>query len=572
MNDFVEIQGRGRMITVPKIHRQRVHNFAPFLEGSRRWLANGDFQFEATIHNCRKALEAGVMVIMKSPLLKSPQDSSELKRPEFKSPLADLEHQTQAAEKFEQLNKCAYFAEMGTGKTKMAIDRVNREWCRGTIDAVIVLAKKGVHIQWANGEVGEDEILMPSPIDALTQKDLPHDEWAWKNKPVPVEMLAPDQERIVWFTFNFDAIIHQKARVELDKIMAAYTGRIAFIGDETHYLKSHRARRSKAAVMIAAKCSLRIIMTGTPIAKNLEDEWSQFKVLSEGILGHRYVTAFRNEYCVMGGFEGRCVVGAKNLDRFKTITAPYVFRVKKSECLDLPEKQYRQVNFTLSKEQQQAIMELKKTQGFTLSTGEEVFFEGAAPVLGKIQEVSNGFLSYPGGIEFFPNPRQNTIQEFLEDVGEKVVIWCRFRQDVHNLIDTFKDQALDYFGGTSDKNRREHKAAFINDPDVKYLIATTGAMGEGVDGLQGACSLACYYSNNFNSIQRWQSEDRIHRIGMGDKAVYVDFIARGCIDNNVLRNLRDKANFSKLVLDVGRSFGLEEQGAISETSSLDWEF
>ena len=101
--------------------------------------------------------------------------------------------------------------------------------------------QKGVHIQWADGEVGEDDTLMPSPIDALTQKDLPHDEWAWKNKPVPAEMLDLNQERIVWFTFNFDAIIHQKAKAELNRIMTAYTGRIAFIGDETHYLKSARA-------------------------------------------------------------------------------------------------------------------------------------------------------------------------------------------------------------------------------------------------------------------------------------------------------------------------------------------
>ena len=119
MNDFIEIQGQGRMILVPRIHRQRVHNFAPFLEGSRRWLANGDFQFEATVHNCRKALDAGFMVIMKDAefmvIMKSPLDESELKRPEFKSPLADLEHQTQAADKIQPSKQMRLFCRNGHG-------------------------------------------------------------------------------------------------------------------------------------------------------------------------------------------------------------------------------------------------------------------------------------------------------------------------------------------------------------------------------------------------------------------------------------------------------------------------
>ena len=43
MNDFVEIQGQGRMITVPKIHRQRVHKLRPIPGG--RALLVGQWRF-----------------------------------------------------------------------------------------------------------------------------------------------------------------------------------------------------------------------------------------------------------------------------------------------------------------------------------------------------------------------------------------------------------------------------------------------------------------------------------------------------------------------------------------------
>jgi SNF2 family DNA or RNA helicase len=552
----IELTVSGNFISVPKCHRMLVHRFSPFLEGSRRWLQDGSFRFEATPINIRKCEEVGFSVEVEKEGSGSIWDEEWSKRPEFKSPLKNMEHQERASDKFKDKHVCAIFAEMGTGKTKMAIDRVNREWCSGKIDAAIVLAKKGVHVQWAEGELDEDGNKKPSPIESLTQDSITHREFAWKGKPFPKEAFQKF-DGLTWMTFNFDAIIHKKAASEVEKFLKAYEGRVAFVGDETHYLKSYRAARTKAAIKVSEQCELRIIMTGTPLAKNLEDEWSQFKVLDESIIGHRYVTTFRNDFCIMGGFEGREVVGTRNLDRFKELTEPYVFRVTKSECLDLPEKQYRQLKFKLSQEQSQAIAQLRQTQTFTLPNGEDLFFEGAAPTLGKIQEVSNGFLLHPEGIHLFgKNPRVEALNEFLEENPEKAIIWCRYKYDVKVLMDQFGEAAVDYYGETKDKDRILNKAAFINEDKIRYLVATPAAAGEGLDGLQKACSLAVYYSNSFSSLSRWQSEDRIHRIGMGDKAVFVDMIARGCIDYSVLRNLREKKDFSSLVLDVGREFGI----------------
>jgi SNF2 family DNA or RNA helicase len=299
-------------------------------------------------------------------------------------------------------------------------------------------------------------------------------------------------------------------------------------------------------------------MTGSPIAKNLVDEWSQLKLLDEGIVGHRYLTTFRNEYCIMGGFEGKQVVGSKNLARFKDITAPYVFRVKKEDCLDLPEKQYRKVEFKLSPEQIVAINQLKTTQIYTTAFGDDVFFEGAAPTLGKIQEVSNGFIAHEFGLDSFPNPRMEMLKSILEDINGKVVIWARYKHDIRGIHACLGDESVTYFGDDDDKARAIAKQRFC-DPDdpVKYFVATPATAAEGLDGLQRVSSTAIYYSNGFNSVQRWQSEDRIHRIGMGGSAVYIDLVAKGCIDYSLLRNLKAKKDFSTLVLDVGKEMGLK---------------
>jgi hypothetical protein len=566
-------------VTLPKTDRRAALMLSPQLEGGRRWLQDGSFRFERTPHNVRCAEALGIAApeahrATPESLMWESAVGSPTKMP-FCAPTAyfsgssgvvklrDHAHQRMAHEKFCHLKApngafvSALFADMGTGKTKMAIDLINNHHCAGRVDAVILLAKKGVHEQWATDTVEDDGTTEPCPIKMFTQSDIAWRAHVWDGKQLPNHMLKRDGE-LKWFCVNFDAIIHKKAAHEVNEFMQSHKGRIAFVGDETHHLKNPNASRTKAALRVAEQCGVRIIMTGSPIAKNLVDEWSQLKLLDEGIVGHRYLTTFRNEYCIMGGFEGKQIVGSKNLQQFKDRTAPYVFRVKKEDCLDLPPKQYRKASFGMSKEQKQAIEQLRTTQIYTTANGDDVFFDGAAPTLGKIQEVSNGFIAHEFGVDLFPNPRMETLKSLLEDIDGKVVIWARYKHDIRSIAQQLGDEAVTYFGDDGDKARTRAKQRFC-DPDdtVRYFVATPATAAEGLDGLQRVSSTAIYYSNGFNSVQRWQSEDRIHRIGMGGSAVYIDLVAKGCIDYSLLRNLQAKKDFSALVLDVGRELGLE---------------
>lgn len=566
-------------ITLPKTDRSLALLLSPQLEGGRRWLQDGCFRFERTPHNLRCAEALGITIpeAQKSGAGASiwEQNVGLPTKGTFCPPssyfsgssgvvqLRDHAHQRMAHAKFRE-NKsengafvAALFADMGTGKTKMAIDLINHHHLANRVDAVVLLAKKGVHEQWATDTVEDDGTTEPCPIKMFTQQDLRWRAHVWDGKPLPPSILKADDE-LKWLCINFDAIIHKKAASQLKLFMEAHKGRLAFVGDETHYLKNPTASRTKAALKVAEQCGVRIIMTGSPIAKNLVDEWSQLKLLDEGIIGHRYLTTFRNEYCVMGGFEGKQIVGSKNLTRFKELTAPHVFRVKKEDCLDLPEKQYRKIHFELSKQQKEAINQLRTTETYTTAIGEDVFFEGAAPTLGKIQEVSNGFIAHPFGLDSFPNPRMEALKSVLEDTDDKVVIWARYKHDIRGIAAELGDLAVTYFGDDDERARTTAKRRFC-DPDdpVRYFVATPATAAEGLDGLQRVSSTAVYYSNGFNSVQRWQSEDRIHRIGMGGSALFIDLIAKGCIDYALLRNLQAKKDFSALVLDVGREIGLK---------------
>ena len=49
-----------------------------------------------------------------------------------------------------------------------------------------------------------------------------------------------------------------------------------------------------------------------------------------------------------------------------------------------------------------------------------------------------------------------------------------------------------------------------------------------------------YYSNDFDLEKRIQSEDRNHRSGQKNQVVYVDLIAKGTIDEYIVKVLQNK--------------------------------
>jgi hypothetical protein len=84
------------------------------------------------------------------------------------------EHQLIALEKSWDREEYAYFMEMGTGKSKVLIDNIAMLYDKGKINAVMIIAPKGVYRNWLSSEIPTH---MPSHIQynkvlwmALTSK------------------------------------------------------------------------------------------------------------------------------------------------------------------------------------------------------------------------------------------------------------------------------------------------------------------------------------------------------------------------------------------------------------------
>ena len=64
-----------------------------------------------------------------------------------------FDHQRKALEDSWDADFHAYFMEMGTGKSKVAIDNMGVLFEKGAIKAALIVAPKGVYDNWALGEI-----------------------------------------------------------------------------------------------------------------------------------------------------------------------------------------------------------------------------------------------------------------------------------------------------------------------------------------------------------------------------------------------------------------------------------
>lgn len=442
-------------------------------------------------------------------------------------------HQQEALIKSWDKKAYAYFLEMGLGKSAIMIANAGILHKQNLLDSVLILSPKGVHRQWVNEQI-------PEHLDASIE----YEAVIW-NKKKPVFKT----NKLKFFSQNIDAIRTKDGFKAASDFLINAGGKSMIVLDESHQIKSHMADRTRAAFKLANLAEYKRIATGTPISRNIMDAWSQFFFLDPDITGHRSPVTFRHRYCIMGGWEMRQVVGQKNVEEFYELIAPHSFRLTKAEALDLPPKIFVKREYALSEKTRKHYDELKKTFMTSLESGERVDVSTAMSCMLRLQQIVCGYLPIENGIENISNERIDVVLDILNQVEGQAVIWARFREDIFRLEKAVSELGVTatLFGDTTDKARPEVLSRFERG-EIKYLVAHPKVGGVGVNQLK-KCPNVIYYSNSFDALDRWQSEDRTHRTGTEVSPTYFDLIAEKTIDRVIVKNLQGKKSLSDLTLD-----------------------
>ena len=459
-------------------------------------------------------------------------------------------HQKEVLESSWNETVWAYFLEMGTGKSKICIDNAAILFERGEIDTLIVIAPKGVYRNWARIEV-------PEHLPERIERDLA----VWRPSPNKSEKkaltdLLEPSEALKILIMNVEALSTAKGQRFLEALLKATTAMLAV--DESTTIKSPKARRTKTLLKLGALARYRRILTGFPVTQSPMDLWAQARFLDERLLGDcgdNYYQ-FQYRYAVMkkrtmGSHTFNQVVGYRNLDTLSELIGKFSSRILKEECLDLPPKVYLRRNVTLTDDQARIYMQLKEYARAHLDNDEFMTTPNVLTQLLRMQQVLSGHtMSSEGNLFEIKDNRLSELQDCLDEMDGKTIIWSRFRYDVKRITEALStdhgpESVVSYFGDTSDDERTQAIESFQNG-EARFFVGNpqTGGMGITLTAAQNVI----YFANSFDLAIRTQSEDRAHRIGQEKSVTYVDLIAEGTIDEKIVTALRSKMDIATKVM------------------------
>jgi SNF2 family DNA or RNA helicase len=465
-------------------------------------------------------------------------------------------HQSDDLKLSRDMEYYAFFWEMGLGKTKILIDTASWLFMKQRIDGVLIIAPKGVFLNWLTDE-----------LPAHVPSNIPHRIAYWnsdmKKSDIPAcqKILGAKEDMLDFLAINTEALATEKGmRVAENFIQNHHT---MCILDESDSIKNPAAIRTKAIIKLGKKCAYRRIATGTPITQSPLDLYSQCEFLFPKLLRFPSYFQFKQFYANIksisaGSRSYEKIIGYRNLDELSASVQPFSSRRLKIECLDLPEKIYLTRYVEHTKEQKELYNRLSEEAMVFLSEESVVSSTSVLTTMMKLHQINCGHVTDDdGNIQTIPSNRINVMLDALQGIPKKskVLVWANFKQDVRMIVEAIsidhgRESVGHYYGDTSSTQRAENLLKFKNDPEFRFLVLSS-AGAKGLTLINSFYSL--YYSQGYNLAVRLQSEDRNHRIGQTEKVTYIDLITRRTVDVNIVGALRAKKNIATSVLDGWRN-------------------
>ena len=457
-------------------------------------------------------------------------------------------HQLTALEKSADKKVYALFMEMGTGKTKVAIDNLAMLYDKGKINGVLIIAPKGVYKTWYSQEF---PIHMPTHVHykmVLWQAIIN------QKQKKRLDILFKTGVELHVLIMNVEAFSTTKGVEFARKFLSCHE--TFMVVDESTTIKNPEAKRTKNIINLAIHAKYRRILTGSPVTKSPLDLYKQCEFLDPDLLNHSSYYTFRSRYATMrsANFNGRSVqlvVGYKNLEELSEKLKPFSYRVLKDDCLDLPPKTYMKRIITLTPEQEKIYRQMKQ-MALAEMNGKVITTMNALTQLMRLHQITCGhFKADDDSIQPIKNNRLSELLEVLEELEGKAVIWAHYQFDVQTIVKAIEEKygeksVVTYYGLTPNEIRQTNLERFQTKDETRFLVGTPQTGGYGIT--LTAASTMIYYSNGYDLEKRTQSEARIDRIGQKFPMTYIDIMAEDTVDERIVKALRKKINIATQVM------------------------
>nr|DAU46430.1 MAG TPA: Chromatin remodeling complex ATPase [Caudoviricetes sp.] len=413
-----------------------------------------------------------------------------------------MPHQEEALNRTEQFNRCAYYLDMGLGKTFVGAEKMYL--LNNSVNLVICQKSKiDDWVQHFKDYYPSDRVMnLTKKSEAINFRTL-----------VDTKELYKMDIQIVG-VINYDLTFRRDWLLKISEF--------TMMLDESSLITNETAKRSK--FILKMKPESVILLSGTPTAGKYERLWSQVQLLGWNITKK----AFYNSYVVTewvengDGFKREVITGYKHTEHLKKKLASYgcIF-MKTSEVLELPEQTEQKIFFKSTKEYRYFIK-----NSYLMFDDVELVGDNSLTKMLYARQLCGQY----------HKEKLQGLRDLVESTQDRLIVFYNFTAELEAIQQVLNDLNRPY--SVVNGSKKDLTAYDQADDSITFIQYQAGAMG----GNYQKANKIIYFTLPLGkgSCDMWeQSKKRIHRIGQAKPCFYYYLLVKGTVEERNLAALKE---------------------------------
>jgi len=333
--------------------------------------------------------------------------------------------------------------------------------------------------------------------------------------------------------------------------------------DELSSFKSSKARRFRALKKMIPAIDRIVGLTGTPAPNGLLDLWPQMYLLDIGERLGKTKKAYLERYfdCrsnkVMAG--GKLITYPTYSLKERAEKAIYkkigdiCISMKANDYLNMPERIDNVIDIKLPDAAKARYKELEKERILEfIGSDVPVTAKSAVSLSGKLLQMANGAVyDEDRGVRHVHDEKLNALGDIVEAAnGNPVIVLYNYRHDLHRIKERFK-QAKQLESNEDIEN--------WNAGNISVMLGHPASCGHGLN-LQYGGSLIVWFGLTWSLELYQQANARLDRQGQKNTVIIHHLVAKGTIDEVVIKVLKGKAQGQDALLEAVKAKIKEYRG------------
>ena len=445
-------------------------------------------------------------------------------------------HQKDTAEFIRKHPLTFVTSDPGTGKTVSCLDVCSTS----KMKTLVICPKTIMEAAWGN-DIDE---FYPKIKYGILDRDLQ------RKNPLHIVALFKNYDLVI---INHDAVKLVERWIKDNIFKPHYQLFNRLIIDEFTAFKNKDSQRSKAMAKLSAQFSFKILLSGTPIPKNILDIWHPCYILDGGQrLGHNYF-GFRNAICQpilkAGGrfVEWEPVPGA--IEGVAVTLRNITIRHKLEEVVDMPERVYNHMEITMPAKLRIQYEHMAKHSLLQLQN-ETITAVNAAVLGGKLLQIASGSVyDNDGERQTLDTSKYELITQLVKEREHSIVFYI-WQHQCDAMEPLFSKAGIKY-AVINGKTPQKYRGKIIENYQAGMydtLLVQPAAAAHGVTLTASTTTIWC--SGTFNLEHFVQANYRDYRIGQKKRTEVIMVSYKDTVEKALYANLAKKRINQNTLLEI----------------------